>query len=342
MLDVVLFFLDWWRKLYPSSMADSKGKQKHNIAWIVSRFHMSQNTSTMTQRHEPKSSPARQVIFILLGAVSRLNSSCLGSPNRALDGEFSGSWTRSQYQAKLMLFIFMDWFAGLFTDVEFWISQAFGGYSLKTQLGQRGVLKRGSNPVGVMDGLRKHCCLVLGFGRRTSYTWIPRLPIFFGRHVCVPCFTSSPNTFLFPETQNTTLPRFPSRSCTRSVDLWHHGLWTLDKRLYFSNDGLGRYFPLVWSQCCKGSWDIMTYRILKGNSPLRSVTSPFLGPLRSCMDSWKSIWFQPGRIHEFSMIEVLDVCITHWIRLNAVYLLCPPVKWFAKGILHCFDHCTST
>lgn len=177
--------------------------------------------------------PARQVIFILLGAVSRLNNSCLGSPNRALSGEFSGSWrTRSQYQAKLMLFIFMDWLAGLFTGVEFWISQAFGGsYSLKTQLGQRGVLKRGSNPVGVMDGLRKHCCVVLGFGHKTSYTWIPRLPIFFGRHVCVPCFTSSPNKFLFPETQNTTLPRFPSRSCTRSVDLWHHGLWTLDKRL---------------------------------------------------------------------------------------------------------------
>jgi len=128
-----------------------------------------------------------------------------------------------------MLFIFMDWLAGLFTGVEFWISQAFGGsYSLKTQLGQRGVLKRGSNPVGVMDGLRKHCCVVLGFGHKTSYTWIPRLPIFFGRHVCVPCFTSSPNKFLFPETQNTTLPRFP-RGLVH--DRWIYGtmafgLWT--------------------------------------------------------------------------------------------------------------------
>ena len=159
----------------------------------------------------PKSSQLRQVIFILLGAVSRLNSSCLGSPNRALDGEFSGSWrTRSQYQAKLMLFIFMDWLAGLFTGVEFWISQAFGGsYSLKTQLGQRGVLKRGSNPVGVMDGLRKHCCVLLGFGHKTSYTWIPRLPIFFGRHVCVPCLTSSPNKFFFSGNTKHNTARIP-------------------------------------------------------------------------------------------------------------------------------------
>lgn len=225
------FFLDCWRKIYPSSMADSKGKQKHNIAWNC--LKISQHVAKYIHndaRSWTKIIPARQVIFILLGAVSRLNNSCLGSPNRALDGEFSGSWrTRSQYQAKLMLFIFMDWLAGLFTGVEFWISQAFGGsYSLKTQLGQRGVLKRGSNPVGVMDGLRKHCCVVLGFGHKTSYTWIPRLPIFFGRHVCVPCFTSSPNKFLFPETQNTTLPRFP-RGLVH--DRWIYGtmafgLWT--------------------------------------------------------------------------------------------------------------------
>ena len=302
-------FFSWLVKegvIYPSSMADSKGKQKHNIAWIVSRFHnMFQNTSTMTQRHEPKSSQlgrwSSSYWVLYLGSTIAV----WDHPIEPFSGEFSGSWrTRSQYQAKLMLFIFMDWLAGLFTGVEFWISQAFGGYSLKTQLGQRGVLKRGSNPVGVMDGLRKHCCVVLGFGHKTSYTWIRRLPIFFGRHVCVACFTSSPNKFLFPETQNTTLPRFPSRSCTRSVDLWHHGLWTLDKRLYFSNDGLGRYFPLVWSQCCKGSWDIMTYRILKGNSPLRSVTSPFWGPLSlKIMYGFLKVHMIPARKNPWVFID---------------------------------------